>query len=222
MLDAPPDVVVARMEPAHHAVVARLHEDSLRSGLFPQLGHRFLVGYYRTFQSSPHAVALVAVSGGAVIGYIVGTTNDVAHYRWVVRFHLRRLAMRAVLSFACRPALALRVARTRAHRYAKGVWRLARHRPQPTAAAEDAPSHLRRGVLTHMVVVEDRRGTGVGSMLVDAFVDRVAGEGPVEIRVTTSADPTGPKRFYERLGWREEVRRTDSDGQPVVRLLRVA
>ena len=52
------------------------------------------------------------------------------------------------------------------------------------------------------MVVEDRRGQGVGAALIRAAVERAAGEGRRLLLVATGAADVGNLRFYQRQGFR--------------------
>lgn len=184
-----------------------LHLESLNHGLFPALGRRFLSAYLATFVDSPFAVALLAESGGSPVGYLVGTVDDRAHYRHVLRRHGPEMAGRGLLALVFRPSVAIRFARTRALRYARGAVRLA---GKPPAGARTAP--VNDAVLTHMAVVGACRGRGVGSLLVRAFVDRMSRTDLEGIRLTTRSGSKGAAGFYEKLGWCKAAEFTDQDG----------
>jgi len=55
--------------------------------------------------------------------------------------------------------------------------------------------------LVSMWVHPDRRGRGVGRVLVDAVAGWVAGRGFAEVRLMVAADNPLAERFYERLGF---------------------
>ena len=63
---------------------SELHRQRLSAGIFPRMGLRFLVRYHETFVVSPQGVALVARHDGELAGFLLGTVDNAAHYRWVV------------------------------------------------------------------------------------------------------------------------------------------
>ena len=188
---------------------AELHAAALPHGFFVELGHRFLHAYHRTFLCSPYAVGLVAELDGAPVGMLVGTVDDTGHHRWVIRRLGPALAWRGVAALVVRPRLLLRFCRTRIRRYALGIAR--RLLPLPAPAHSPRPTSG-RGVLTHVAVTADARGSGAGAGLVERFVADAAAAGASERVLVTLADD-GAAAFYERLGWRREDQGVERDGR---------
>ncbi|MCC5950440.1 MAG: hypothetical protein JJT89_18460, partial [Nitriliruptoraceae bacterium] len=114
---------------------------ALLTGLFVSLGRGFLRAYHASFLSSPHAVVLVALpvaprDGVRVTpnGFLVGTLDNEAHYRWLARARSVLLVLVAGRALIIRPRLAARVVRTRGARYARALLRRLRpHRLLPDA-----------------------------------------------------------------------------------------
>lgn len=185
--------------------VAALHRRCLRHGLFPELGPRFLASYLGTFVSSPFAVALVVAGPDEPLGFLVGTLDDRAHYRHVLRRDGPRLAVLGALALLVRPRVAWRFARTRASRYLRGSVRLARHGGPVSALPVE-------GVLAHVAVDANGRGRRVGAALVEEFVAHARHADVPAVRLVTRADGDGAGGFYQRLGWQEVGRFDDRDG----------
>lgn len=118
---------------------ARLHRAQLPDGFFARLGSGFLSVYHRGFLDGPDAVALVVRDAGAVVGFLVGTTDNREHYRWLVRRRGPFLAARALAAMLTRPRLAVEFARTRVRRYLRGLIRLLRGRGGAAPAIEATP-----------------------------------------------------------------------------------
>lgn len=186
---------------------AALHREALPDGFFVALGDRFLQRYYEAFLSSPDAVGLVATVGDERRGVLVGTVDHGRHYRWIVQRRRTTLAMSAVGALARRPRLAVEFLRTRAGRYARAALRLRRR--QPTVASPQAGPIT--GHLTHIAVVPQSRENGVGSALVQEYVDAATTGGARRLRVATKADG-GAADFYRRLGWRDAGTMNNLDG----------
>jgi hypothetical protein len=98
-------VQVRRLESVDCTLAASLHADQLPHGFFALLGLRWLRSYYATFVASPHAIALVARSGGETVGVLVGTARNAGHYRWVLRHWGVALAGRGLAAMALRPGV---------------------------------------------------------------------------------------------------------------------
>ena len=199
-------VVVRAMEPEDLSFAAGLQERSLRHGLFPALGRRFLVHYLETYMRSSAGVALIAECAGRPAGFLVGVLDEPAHYRQVIRRRGTRLAASGLAALVARPRVAWWFWRTRACRYVLGLRRLARGRTAELANQRPA------AVLSHVAVLPDLRGTGIGSDLVESFSDAARAASVAAITLTTRAGTEGAGDFYLRLGWRRMDGFVDADG----------
>jgi ribosomal protein S18 acetylase RimI-like enzyme len=189
---------------------AALHAATLEAGFFTSLGHGFLRAYYATFIASPHAVARVATVRGTPIGMVVGATDSAAHSRWVLRRRGPRIASRAAVHLAFRPRTAARFVRTRVARY-RQAWRRA-HGSQTLASTPRASP----AVLSHVAVLPGGQGSGVGTMLVSAFLEAARDAGADRVVLVTLAGDGGAASFYRRLGWTETGSRRTYDGAPTL------
>jgi ribosomal protein S18 acetylase RimI-like enzyme len=204
------------------ARLAAIHAEQLPEGFFVRFGLRFLTAYHRTFLVGPHAIALSVGPLGAPLGFVVGTWDNPRHYRWLAR-NAGPLVRSGLLALSVRPSLAYRLVRTRGGRYARSVFRLLRHRAASAGAsrragsaeggATDGPAAT-VAVLTHVAVAPHAQGTGLGRVLVEAFVAHVRTRGADEIRLIAHLDTPAPG-FYRRLGWSSLGERTASDGSLV-------
>lgn len=216
------ELTIRELRRADAAFAAQLHAGALPHGFFARLGRGFLASYYRSFVVSPHAVALVAELDGVRSGVIVGTIRNGTHYRWVVRRHGWRLAVRALGSMLLRPRAAAVFLRTRVPRYWKAVLRLMRKSTSSQGSASPPLTPAQEAnevaVLTHVSVTNDARGQRVGTSLVWRFLDEVAQHGGREVRLVTQASDRGARGFYIRLGWDEVATRSGADGSVVTEL----
>lgn len=208
-------VQVRELRPGDVPRAVDLHRRSLPSSFFDRLGPRFLRAYHRGFADSPHGVALEAVDVDRLLGILVGTTDNAAHHRWVLRHRGGQLGVLGVLGLLGDPRLVVVFARTRALRYARAVLR----RFAPSAAPTGGGGHGGGGagrvaVLTHVVVDGSARRHGVGEALVHAFSRRA--HGAAYIALVTLDGPEGAAPFYDHLGWRRHARRRDHDGRPII------
>lgn len=208
--DSPPMTVVVRaMESRDLCFAAALHEQSLRHGLFPALGRRFLVRYLGTYLRSDASVALVAELAGSPAGFLVGVLDESTHYRHVLQRHGTKLAASGLVALMTRPRVAWRFLQTRAYRYVLGIGRLARGARRGSAGATDRRA---TAVLSHVAVIPELRGSGVGSDLVAAFSATASGASTAAIRLTTRTGADGAGDFYIDLGWRHVDTFVDADG----------
>ena len=194
--------------------VAQLHQTELPHGLFPQLGRRFLRRYHATFVASPHAVAVATPREGQPAGFLVGTTDQRAHHRWLARHHALGLALEGLAGLLTHPRALSLFLRTRLGRYGRALLRAVG--PRRVQADAPAPSHDGPvAVLMHVAVDPARRSGGMGRRLTQELVDRAGEAGAREVRlVTRTSDGAGA--FYERLGWTASTSRTTDDGATVV------
>ena len=195
MIAARPGAVEVReLVKGDQGFAATLHAQALEQGLFASLGFGFMRAYYGTFLSSPHAVALTATVRGVPVGVVVGSVDARAHARWVLRHRGARLAARAVAVLVVRPRVALRFAHTRIARYRR-AWSRAR--------SEEPGSRVtgRGAVLSHVAVIPGGRGAGIGTALVDAFLDRLRERSVEQALLVTASGLSGAGAFYRRHGW---------------------
>ncbi|MFC4563413.1 GNAT family N-acetyltransferase [Nocardiopsis mangrovi] len=193
------------MELSDVPAAVHLHRSNLPTGFFVELGERFLGRYYRTFLTSPAAVALVAEVEGRPAGFLVGCTDEIVHRRHIMRLDRWRLARAGAASLLVRPELTARFMRTRAQRYIRGMRR--------ATEGQTAVTSGRTGMLSHIAVDASHRRTGVGAALVAGFTDIARVHGVDRLRLYTAGDNEPAQRFYERLGWEKQEEQPDMDGK---------
>lgn len=214
--------VVRAMHRSDTRATGSLHSQELAYGFFPRLGPTFLRAFHATFVDSPYGVAVVPQSDPDG-GFLLGTTDQVAHVRWVLRHRGLRLVLVAARCLLVRPRLLATFVRTRLARYVRRVVRT-RGRSDAGVLAREAPPAAAIGqreagtaldpddpvaVLWHMAVQPALRGHGYGRSLVAAFVAASAAAGAEDLRLVSDVDADAGG-FYEALGWeRGEVRRRD-------------
>lgn len=200
--------------------VVDAHLAHFADGFFARLGPRFLARYYRTFLDGPTAVAVIAENDGAPCGYLTGVLRTAQHRNLLLRYHGPGLAVRGSAAMVRHPRAGLTFVATRLLRYVRGLRRsLTPTRPtpsapEPTSASADVGS---TAVLTHVVVTEPRRSRGVGTRLVDRFLDEATQAGCSTAALVTLADPTGAAAFYEARGWTRGDTVTTPDGRSLWR-----
>lgn len=194
--------------------VVALHERYFPQGFFAKLGPGFLAEYYRGFLATPTAVALVAEDDGRPLGYLAGLLHPQAHRRHLLRQRGVRLAVRGGLALARRPRLAVYFLRTRAGLYARKLLRARAQpatavtaRPDPDSAASPEPD---LAVLSHVAVLPDQQGRGVGSRLVDEFERRAQHAGCRRAQLVTSSARAGA--YYRHRGWHVRNEHETHDG----------
>ena len=207
---------VRTLQPNDAAAVATLHHSELPHGFFPQLGVGFLREYYRGFALSPHAIGLVAERDGVLSGVLVGMVDRREHFLWLVRQRGLQLALVALVALLRRPSLIGPFLTGRLRRY--GCWLVrARSEARGDAGPDGVPS---TAVLAHVAVAPHARSQGVGTRLVNSFLEESAAAGRRSVRVTTLDGPGGAADFYRRTGWTPQAWTTAWDGDPIVVLSR--
>lgn len=197
---------------SHLAKTATLHERSLADGFFAQLGRRFLREYHRTFVDSPHALALGVSSNGQLEGFLLAVLAPQAHGAYVLRRRGLALGVRGALALSSRPAVLVLFVRTRAGRYARGLWR---RRRKPEVQVVSAPAG-EWAVLSHVAIDDEVRRGGRGALLVRALHDRASAAGAAGVVLVTDPDGPGPG-FYRRLGYDDGTSGVGSDGRQWMR-----
>lgn len=196
---------------------SELHRRYLSAGIFPRMGRRFLRRYHETFVVSPDGVALVARHNGELVGFLLGTVDNTANYRWVVNERGMALARSGATALLCRPHVAWSFATTRLSRYVRGLRRYLSksdrmHEPRSAAGGPGGSPQL--AILTHIATADAARQRGVGRQLVEAFLARARAWGADEARLITASD--GPAAaFYAGLGWESVADRHARDGGEV-------
>ncbi|MFE2938827.1 GNAT family N-acetyltransferase [Streptomyces sp. NPDC059255] len=207
------------MDPEHLPYVVREHLRLFPDGFFARLGPGFLAAYTRTYLTSPHALAFIAVAKQQPVGYLVGVTDPALHRRHVLRRHGGTLLIRALGGLAVRPGLLVHFLRTRAPRYYRKLMR----RQQPGQATPVAPqASLGPGaVLAHIAVDESARSLGIGVDLIERFVAASAIAGCARVSLVTMEGPGGAGPYYERRGWRREGGSSTPEGRRLLTYERV-
>src|SRR5262245_48061640 len=141
--------MIVRMSHEHVDEMARLHCESLK-GLLQRLGPPAARAYYTGAVRTDAAIGLVDVDGGAVRGFVLGSTNPVNLKRDVFREN-RLATLAAVFRGIVRSPRSL-------------VWLLRSFRgPDDGSYDADVPE------LTYLAVDAAFRSTGLGKALVEAF-----------------------------------------------------
>ncbi|MDT9592669.1 GNAT family N-acetyltransferase [Nocardioides zeae] len=204
-------------------VVVRLHRRAFPDNVVGRFGGALLERYYRSFVTSPEAVATVATDDeGAPVGYLVGVLATDHHRRWVREHHLRALLAAALPALLQHPVLAAGLLRRRLVVRLRALAGRLRPRAAGGTVVEVAPTvdgssvaRVRPGpvaVLSHVAVEPGARGGGAGSSLIDHFEQVAERRGAARMCLATAEDG-GAGALYERRGWRLQARRRTFDGR---------
>ncbi|MDG4801434.1 GNAT family N-acetyltransferase [Micromonospora sp. WMMD980] len=210
--------------------MSRAHVAFLPIGLFPSLGAAFVRRWHRTYLDSPHGLGLVAVdavSNGAVVGFVLGASDQAAYAAALAgdRRALAFLALAGLVALGARPRAAARLLRSRVRPW---TCRLLRRRRGPAgrgargrraSASTPDPDRVRSdpqvAVLTALAVHPTWRRSGIGMALVSHFLAAARSAGASRAEAQTSTGSLGATSFYERLGWMAGEARPTPDGDVV-------
>jgi ribosomal protein S18 acetylase RimI-like enzyme len=170
--------------------VAELHLAAYAGYLNVRLGKRYAAAFLEWFRREERAVALVAVNGREVLGYVVGAAGDLKRGR------NRALLPVVVRGALMRPWLALDARFWRAVLARLGVL-FARSRTD----VADPPLPIPRFDLVSIAVSPDAQGRGCGRVLMQEFESHARGRSMRSMRLYVKPDNTAAHRLYERSGW---------------------
>ena len=193
--DAP--VVVRPARGADAGAMARLHAQGMPGAFLPSLGHGFLTRLYRALASDPRAVALVADSGGEVVGFAAGVVSVGGFYRRFALHHGPAAALAAAPRLA-RPSVLRRLLET------------VRYPSSSTAELGPLPD----AELLSIAVNPANRTGGTGRALADGILLGLAERGAREIKVVVGAANHGANRFYAKVGFRPAGHLSVHQGTP--------
>jgi GNAT superfamily N-acetyltransferase len=142
-----------------------------------------ILGYYTRFEKES---LFVAEDGGRVVGYLTGCADT----KRAERLFARAIAPRILWRFF-----------RRGHWHRAGVWQIIagvamlglRRHGAVRKITEEYPAHC------HVDIAPGAQRTGLGSKLMEAFIDRLNSQGVKGIHVSTPTDPG--KRFFAKMGF---------------------
>ena len=165
----------------HAQRVARLHCSCL-TGLLSQLGPGASRAFYAGCARAESATAFVCLEEGEIRGFVLGSVCPGRLKREVVRLNPLGILSGICIGVLRRPA-ALR-------------WLVKSFRgPDEGSYDAEAPE------LTYLAVAEERRGSGIGRRLVEAFTAAMGNAGVPVYELSVDADNRPAAVFYERLGF---------------------
>lgn len=194
--NSPLHIAVRSYQPSDRERVRRIAVATAFLGALPgrslpdrELTADLLTGYYTDLEPSS---ALVAESDGEVIGYLLGALSTASSEQGMRRLFLRRI-LPGLLRGRYRPGGA--GARLAAAALG-GLLRDAR----PPDLDKLYPAHL------HINVDRSRRSGGAGSLLLGAWMRRLAEEAVPGVHLSTNSAQPGAIRFFSRYGFRSVFR----------------
>ncbi len=180
-------IAIVPMTQVHVPDVVAAHIASFPEAFLTFLGQRFLTVLYGGAITSPYGLGVVAVDQEnreqTVAGFAVGMLNPAAFYRGLLREQGWRFAWAALHGVARRPQI---------------IARLLRARRYPA----ETPRDERTVTLGSIGVRPEYRRCGLGSRLVQGFLELAQVRGARQVNLTTdAANNEAVNAFYGRLGF---------------------
>lgn len=206
-------LTIRRLRPSDADATALLHLQVLGSEFLARCGLPFLRCYHRAWIQSEDAIAVGAVDDqDRIVGVILGALRPETLFRSMVRRRGVVLGLLMVRQAVVRPELARELATNRVPRYARGLARMATRRLPTPGRPPPASSPPRIGDVTHVMVLPEAQGQGVGRALLEE-TRRVAADAGLDelVLVTLPELPAGA--FYQRVGWQPDGNMTSGSGE---------
>lgn len=200
-------------------VVIPWHRQAFPNGFYAQLGEGFMKKWFTTHLESEAAVSLVACdSQGAVVGYLLGTTDD-AKYREAAREQGFAMFSRGVSALVVRPHLWSDFARVRIRHYAARTFRATGRILARNSTATSPKMGTGEGELVFICVEPEHRRRGAGAVLLESFTGEAIRSETNRLHLITESDNLGVQQFYGRHGWQmvDDTARA-LDGRTLVRI----
>ena len=194
---------IVPLKSEHSREVSRVHLAAFPDFFLSSLGGRFLNIFYREVAVDGLGISFVALepTKRTILGFVVGTQDPHGFFR--------RLAFRRSWEFGlfCVPALA------KNPRIIPRIVRALRYRG-------DAPEGRRRALLSSIAVVPELQNSGLGSILLKAWVGEARKRGIAGSYLTTDKEGNDTvNRFYIRNGWHIETEFTTREGRTMLRYI---
>jgi ribosomal protein S18 acetylase RimI-like enzyme len=170
--------------------IVGLHLAAYSGYLNVRLGRGYATAFLEWFRREERAVALVAMKGPEVLGYVVGAAGDLKRAR------NRALLPVVVRGVVRRPWVAFDARFRRAALARLGVLFARSQR-----GLEEAPLPLPRLDLVSIAVSPSAQGSGCGRILIQEFEARARARSMRSMRLYVKPDNTAAHRLYERSGW---------------------
>jgi len=179
---------IRRYQPSDRSAVRRLAGDTAHFGepieRFFDAREVFLDAFATFYTDVSDNYLWVALDNGKLIGYLMGCPDTRDYDAWF-RSNVKRVAWRAAT---------LRYRGVFTRKSITYMRRYARLRV-PNVDLSPYPAHL------HINTRADRRGSGVGNALMQAYLDQLRNENVSGVHLETSSENKIAVPWYERLGF---------------------
>lgn len=172
-----------RMQPSDIPSVVSIHLSSFEGFFLSFLGRAFLRELYAGILEDPSGIAFVAEDAEKILGFVAGTSNPRGFYK---RLLLKRWWRFAIASI--RPVLSdLSIIPRLLRAFSRG---------------EEVDIHENYANLMSIAVLPKMQRTGVGELLIEAFLDEAVIRGVDGVNLTTDKNENEKvNRFYQKLGF---------------------
>lgn len=182
-------MAILSMAPAQASAVAKLHCESIKTGLTARLGQRFCETLYRGIAESPYGFVLVYEDEQHhLLGFICCATNTSKMYKSVVVRRFFPLMLSATAKF-------FRVSVIK--QALKSV-----KRPKMFKTGDFSDWDLPEAEFVSIGVSPNAQGKQIGTNLVQAAFERFRRLGYNKVRVWTSEDNKQASAFYQKQGFK--------------------
>lgn len=164
--------------------VAELHCAAMGNSLWAMLGESFLAALYRALVDSPLFLGFVYVEDGEIKGFIAGSLDTSAMYRFVLRRRAAFVAPQALKGLLKRPAVGVKLLETARYFGVSG--------------ADDVPAES-----LFCSFVPDLRGKRVSGHINKVLFDELSSRGRTHVKVTTEVDNEGANRQLTSWGFEQ-------------------
>jgi RimJ/RimL family protein N-acetyltransferase len=162
--------------------VAELHHAAMGNSLWALLGVRFLASLYRALVDCPSFLGFVYVEDGEIKGFIAGSLDTSAMYRFVLRRRAQFVAPAALVGLVRRPNVGVKLLETARYFGVSG--------------ADDVPAES-----LFCSFVPDLRGKRVSGHINKVLFDELYARGRSHVKVTTEVDNEGANRQLQSWGF---------------------
>lgn len=165
------------------AKVVEVHLAAFPRFFLSSLGSNFLTELYSGLLVDPSGIALVVEKGGKVQGFVAGTYNPRGFYKRLLRRRWWRFALASILPAMTNPEIIPRLLRA----FSRG-------------RQEDVRENC--ATLMSLAVSPSSQRSGLGRLLVQAFLVEAGKRGAVMVNLTTDQlENERVNSFYKELGF---------------------
>jgi len=175
---------VRRATPGDVPEIARIHRQAFVDSFLARMGASFLCAYYRSVLEHDGGIMLVHEAPAGIDGFVSGFVRPESFYTLLKRSKWA-LAKPLAAAFIRHPSLLGRIF--------YNVRRVAIRSPRTIPEGCE---------LSSIAVDPSAQKSGVGKLLVNAFIDQAWRDGAASVYLTTDASENAAvNRFYQRLGF---------------------